>query len=117
MTARVAADLRAAAEVLRRDGWTQEEYHRPCGHCAQGAIAVATGFHVSLSPYSDDALDFDIVWRGVPEERATEARNALAAKVGIHPWQIPNWNDDEGRTADEVIAALEAAADAAEADQ
>lgn len=42
-----AVDLRAAVEVLRRDGWTQGTYHRPDGcHCAEGAIAVATGQHI-----------------------------------------------------------------------
>jgi len=108
MSAQVAADLRAAAEVLRRDGWTQGTYHdvdddRVC-HCAVGAIEAGTGYwtlggRTQLNP----AL----------RQRVDAAWSAVTPVIGTP--DIFSWNDDEDRTADEVIAALEAAADAAEA--
>lgn len=89
MTAQVAADLRAAADVLRRDGWTQGGLSADGRHCAIEALFRATA--------------------GVG--RALVAHDALRSQVG----KVATWNDTPGRTADEVIAALEAAADAADA--
>jgi hypothetical protein len=98
MSAQVAADLRAAAEVLRRDGWTQEKFTSLAGcHCAAGAMRMV-------------AEDVE-KWR--------DAIDALCDGLAIAPYPISvyRWNDAPERTADEVIAALEAAADAAEAAQ
>lgn len=93
MSAQVAADLRAAAEVLRCDGWTQGELTDANGcHCVLGAFYKAGCLAM---PGAADQVFRDHIGVG-----------SLAA-----------WNDREGRTAEEVIAALEAAADAAEADQ
>ena len=102
MTAQVAADLRAAADVLRRDGWTQGAYlNSDTGcRCLVGALDYVYGRR-------------GVGWMGDSSE--SEAYDALEAVIGD---QSPiAWNDRRGRTADEVIAALEAAADAAEADQ
>jgi hypothetical protein len=89
VTAQVAADLRAAADVLRRDGWMQGDVINQAGHsCALGALAV------------------------VSEDREHAAYRAFRDYLG---GPIGSWNDKPGRTADEVIAALEAAA--AEADK
>ena len=105
MSAQVAADLRAAAEVLERGGWTQGRYYRPetgC-RCAIGAIVAVLGGHDTEFTIPDEAQ---------PRWRAVEG--ALEAHLNHF---IDIWNDEPGRTADEVIAALRAAADAAEADQ
>lgn len=96
MTAQVAADLRAAADLLDREGWTQErfyDYDTGC-RCVAGALRES-----------------------VPDGgRWAYTVEALARHVGVPPFptSIYDWNDDSGRTADEVIAALRAAADAAE---
>ena len=98
MTAQVAADLRAAAEVLRRDGWTQGDYEKADGcKCLSGALRSVCGGIDSTEP-----------------ERYLPAWGYLRALIGR---EAITWNDAPGRTADEVIAALEAAADAAEADR
>jgi len=91
MSAQVAADLRAAAEVLRRDGWTQGGLAHE-GRCAIEAIWHVTDFY---------------------GERPRAAVEGLRV-VLPPPASIIRWNDAPGRTADEVIAALEAGADAAE---
>jgi hypothetical protein len=104
MTAQTAADLRAAADVLRRDGWTQGAYHCEGSHCAVGAIEMSTGVWVKGQ------------YRNYAEPRVTEAWRALMKHLGHdEPNAIFAFNDAPGRTADEVIAALEAAAQAAEA--
>lgn len=117
MIAQVAADLRAAADVLERDGWTQGRYHDDDGcHCALGAIAVA--IRGSSRPNPDR-------WKPWAENaiRLRAGAALVAHSVGIPPdayhhprLDVSDWNDEYGRTAAEVIAALRAAADAAEAD-
>lgn len=106
MSAQVAADLRAAAEVLRRDGWTQGIFTSEATgcHCAAGALGWAVAENLEDAVFS---------------ERWSTAMGALCRSLGISPWPLAayRWNDAPDRTADEVIAALEAAADAAEADQ
>ncbi len=95
MSAQVAADLRAAAEVLKRDGWTQGKFYDRSTRCrcVTGALNCAT---------ARSKRRFDSAWDAlipvIPDPNVIE------------------WNDAPGRTADEVIAALLAAADAAEAD-
>lgn len=94
MSAQVAQDLRAAAEVLERDGWTQDESISDSGqHCAIGAIV--------------EAVDKDM-------SRENPAYYTFRDYLGQ---SVSRWNDRKGRTADEVIDALRAAADAAEAQQ
>jgi hypothetical protein len=123
VSAQVAADLRAAAEVLRRDGWTQGVFHRRADegricHCAEGAIQVTVGRHINIRPdeHCDAGADWDMDYSAPADRRYDAAEAALSAHVGASQCGgIPAWNDDENRTADEVIAALEAAADAAEA--
>jgi hypothetical protein len=121
MSAQVAQDLRAAAEVLRRDGWAQHAYHHRLSalgtycHCAEGAVEAAAGSWVidenGIGGWTFEPLAMD------REEAALEALRAHLLSCGVDPESIPDWNDADGRTADEVIAALEAAADAAEAQQ
>lgn len=104
MSAQVAADLRAAADVLRRDGWTQGGYKR-CGcYCLVGA---------TVSTITDGAFAHPLALQGDDEwRRYSEMWDVLQRALGDPP---ATWNDAVGRTADEVIAALLAAADVAEA--
>jgi hypothetical protein len=63
----------------------------------------------------DGGVDWDTSNSATADERRDAACDALSAHVGASQLGgIPAWNDDPNRTADEVIAALEAAADAAE---
>lgn len=100
MSAQTAADLRAAADILRRDGWTQLRLHDEKGcHCVSGALIKAiTGRNTSILAEQECA-------------RHVAAQAALASVVGTN---VIAYNDAEDRTQDEVIAALEAAADTAE---
>ena len=109
MNAQVAADLRAAAEILRREGWTQGKNIDDEGcRCILGALAcVATGGKTSQDNWE----------LGPNRERFAELRAAVHDVLiyDMPPGGVVGWNDAPGRTAREVIAALEAAADAAEA--
>lgn len=103
----VAADLRAAADVLERDGWTQGRLGTADGpKCAVGSIYfVAT-----------DCRDMgDESYVKAETDRAEEAGRALSRQIGVPRDLVPEWNDAGNRTAAEVIAALRAAADRAEA--
>jgi hypothetical protein len=101
VSAQTAADLRAAADVLERDGWTQGSFKDQNGcRCAAGAISK-----VALDRFPEDS-DFNF------DEAFEDALDALRAFVGK---PVVVWNDERGRTAAEVIAALRAAADAVEA--
>lgn len=97
----MAADLRAAADVLERDGWTQRAWRDGDRRCVAGALTRAV-----MDRTEAENSNFDRPWQA--------ASDALALHVGE---AAMIWNDRHGRTAAEVIAALRAAADAAEADQ
>lgn len=108
MSAQTAADLRAAADILERDGWRQGDYGTISGcKCAYGALHyVASGGATTDEPDDYDQLG-----------RADSAAQALATHLGLdggYP-RIPDWNDQQGRTSAEVIAALRSAADRADA--
>lgn len=86
------ADLAdATADLLERDGWIQGWFTRPDGHCAIGAAkAVGRSHH---------------------QERYFEVVVALSGHLGLefvpggmHP--VAEWNDEEGRTKDEVVQAF-----------
>ena len=117
MSAQVAADLRAAAEVLRRDGWTQGAYITEDGQCcAVGAVMRAVDPHAD--PYTD-LSDLTSEHRDRVDSAVTVVSHIVAPAWGGTSYldgPVTRWNDD-ARTVDEVIAALEAAADAAEAQQ
>lgn len=91
--------LRDAADRIARDGWCQGKYADGRRRCLLGAIG------------------FSIV-NEIPEENvhaACQVRAVLRARgvsVNGHV-SIAAWNDAPGRTADEVIALLREAAEAA----
>lgn len=93
MSEETARDLENAATLLREMGWCQGSMTNGAGcHCAMGALAV--------------------ICEGEWTPRWDEAREALYRQFGGRH-AIPSlveWNDTPGRTAEEVISALEAAA-------
>lgn len=123
MTAQVAADLRAAADVLERDGWVQGIYHDVIDgsvcHCAEGAIALAIGQHVHSDDVPGDDYTFlDMGWWARTSKTLWARREAAEGALQVlTDGDVVHWNDAPGRTAAEVIAALRAAADRAEAEQ
>jgi hypothetical protein len=80
---RVAQKLREAADLLAANGWIQEapsdEHDR---YCMVGAVNVVT----------DDADVYE------------DATEAILYHIGV--LSIVQWNDEPGRTAEEVIAVL-----------
>lgn len=107
MSAQVAADLRAAADVLECDGWRQESYGSPTGcKCLYGAIHYVASCGQAVSEVNMDHDELD---------QAARLESAVQLTIGAHGWlETLAWNDAPGRTADEVIAVLRAAADRAE---
>lgn len=95
--------LRAAADILERNGWIQCAYFTPlpdrelkdCPVCAVGAINIAlhTSPHVTYEP---GMRTWDYVT--LVDEFLDEVN-------------LPDWNDEPGRTIDEVTAALRDCAD------
>jgi len=89
----VKQDLQNAAALLRDGGWCQFDMSDGYGrHCVHGALLVVAG--------RDNG-------------RFYAARDFLRDRVT--GGGLMSWNDSPGRTAEEVIAALEAAAEAADA--
>ena len=108
--------LRGTAGYLRRHGWTQHDYvasglEQFPAACVVGAIGIAAYGYATSNPYGDyhdhagrrlfgravDFFDDHVVLHHDP------SRDDMVSGIG--------WNDDPRRTAEQVIAALEAAAD------
>jgi hypothetical protein len=107
--------LEAAADLLVSEGWCQGAFYRDekgmahgnlseaVSFCAMGAIRMVSGVY---------NLDGEI---GFDESRAArEARAVLHAGLnrpvpGLNR-PVPAWNDEAGRTADEVVDAMRHAA-------
>jgi hypothetical protein len=100
-----AAELDEAGRILLgaaaivRERWRQGDYGRDGGpRCLVGAIAEAGEFH------GGGLYDkFAVVERSPIYKR-------LVDSLGILGSTVVNWNDQEGRTAEEVAEALERAA-------
>ncbi|MEV0810678.1 hypothetical protein [Micromonospora sp. NPDC050200] len=117
--------LRCAALYLRRHGWTQSSYYdiyAPADYptppaCAAGAIGIACAGHrvEHFSQLDPDALADYLATLGVfVDYLDTTTPVFLADEDGfvIDEHTSPySWNDDPARTAEQVITALEAAAD------
>ena len=76
-----------AADLLREAGWGQHAY-RPKGGglCVLGALNVTLGF-----TYDDGDALYEFPWLDELRDRQLE---------------LSRWNDDEGRTKEEVLEAL-----------
>lgn len=105
----VASLLRDAVDVLDERGWYQGWYVDAEGRCVcvLGAVAFAAGLEVVSNV--DDELEAGIHGTGDRWELWRSAWKRLERAVDD---DIPSWNDTEGRTVDEVKAALLRAAEA-----
>lgn len=93
--------LRQAEQVIAERGWCQEDFTDRDGHvCALGAVnVVLTG-----QP-----------WHEVVPDDIAALRKAIELVLSMEVGEsVPDWNDADHRTADEVRAALLAAAQRAE---
>lgn len=98
---------RKAIDVLDERGWTQGSYNNEDGCCAVGALGLAA-----------NALPDDIRhshYMTVRNELYREVSTSVpdGADVGA---DVIDWNDEPGRTADEVKALFRRAADRLEAE-
>lgn len=93
--------LNAAADLLEKDGWCQEDYANDSGQrCTVGAIyQMPTGNQFSISEALSDA-------------ECSEAEDYLTYYLAqtADVAHIPSWNDEPDRTQAEVIETLRAAA-------
>lgn len=85
-----------AAQILRTGGWCQGDYsnYTTGEHCIVGALLAASTVEGQDAAYS-------------------RAKTLVRLAIGIYPdtgGSIPRWNDEPGRTVDEVLDALERAA-------
>lgn len=116
MSTETADVLQGAADILRRNGWHQGDYFDrdqldggrgpdDCAVCLHGAINLAAAgnpendYHHNSVKATNTLVDW--LWTSLDPD--------IYASLSA-------WNDADGRTADEVIAALEGAA-AAERDR
>ncbi|MGW1062174.1 DUF6197 family protein [Micromonospora rubida] len=122
-TVTTADPLRMAALYLRRHGWHQGTYYTPNTDpvtppaCAAGAVAIACAGHPvesfsHLDPniYADylAALAVFVDYLDTHEPLFYIDEDGYLIDEHISPF---SWNDDPGRTAEQVITALETAAD------
>ena len=115
--------LRCAALYLRRHGWHQGTYYAPTTDtltppaCAAGAIGIATAGHrvehfaqldpSALADYLAAMAAFvDYLDDPAPVFHIDEDGYLLDEHTSPY-----SWNDDPARTAEQVITALDAAAD------
>ena len=132
--------LDRAADHIEKYGWARKEYFRPeipdgpnlppnqCPVCADAAISVAAGQHPEFSEgltldFIDDPTDAEELGPehrdALQQVRAAETAFArhLRRKYGgeltsevADQVTITTWNDEPGRTAEQVIAELRACA-------
>jgi hypothetical protein len=99
-----AADLLSAADVLERDGWCQGRLHTRGRHCTRGALNVVAGVVAASGASEAEYL------AAIERSDRAEAVLARSLGLGLGPGAVPIWNDAPGRTPEEVVAALRAAA-------
>ena len=100
-TEQVKADAKAAANYIREHGWCQKNFELPGGQCC------ALGARNAVVFGKCDPWDLD----PTPEQcrEATEMRIAFMSEAGIDPYlsDITTWNDEPGRTKEEVLAVFD----------
>lgn len=84
------------ADLIEKHGWRQFDLGDPTrGFCILGAMLEAA----KHGGHTDAALVCD-------------AANRLAAQTGQRMWTVAQWNNAPGRTKEQVISAMRAAANA-----
>lgn len=135
--------LEGAADVIVRNGWTQDAYIQDiagraperCPVCPDGAIAIAAGRHpeFGVEPFEhpgvplvvdvDDPHQWTLDCPDAEAMEVVQAARAVFARhlrtvlgVDVQVWDevlIARWNDEPSRTSGEVLRELYAAAAAA----
>lgn len=103
--------LDKAADVIERNGWVQDEWYefgraedpRDCPVCAGGGLDVAAGYDPG-EPDDIPALSAAVKAFAAHVDPAFDP----AAQGGYGT--VAGWNDEPGRTAEEVVRELRAAA-------
>ena len=109
-TATIADVLNEAARIIRRNGWHQGFYYDrsqnaygtrfdQCRVCARGAINLA------VAPPDSEDLRRQAIYAVAAVERWLDTN-----RPQDDTYSLAAWNDEAGRTVDEVLAALEYAA-------
>jgi hypothetical protein len=113
--ARAVEDLTATTAVLVKNGWHQGDLYDcdrglpgdECPVCLIGALRIAA---------------YGGLYTWFPDEAVASARNARAEVAHGYLMKVtgagdlPDWNDTEGRTVEEVYAALDRAVELAKVD-
>lgn len=90
--------LRTAATAIRLRGWHQGDWHQGGRICAGAALNIVLDRAPGVPPRYGDSD-----WRA-----RQECLQALCAAIPTD--NLARWNDESGRTVEEVLAAFEAAA-------
>lgn len=100
--------LDRAADLIEERGWNQGWYVNECGGlCAVGAMYTAAGVELPVGAEFPD----------IPDEVSNAVLRAFRV-FGDHVKRLASaWNDAPGRTKEEVVSTLRAAAQAARAEQ
>lgn len=113
--------FKGAAERLRTKGWCQGSYGRmaegvmamkqdggkTCRAVPAGSPCGAAG-NLLGTPVAETDVIGALRQVGKSDPNVDKAKAQLADMLGVN--NLADWNDEDGRTADEVIAALELAA-------
>lgn len=107
----VSTDLRAAADLIEEEGWVQNlAYDGKGRRCMVQAIQVATGVYEHRKNWHKNMHDAEWQTKSVAiDEQYRQAIRAVQSALGRT--SIPDWNDEVGRTKEEVVTALRGTAD------
>jgi hypothetical protein len=95
----IARDLRSAADYLRTHGWWQGSGRGP-----NGGVCVAQAICMATEGVANEHARF----LGFREPTRAETENLWRdMKWADLPETLPGWNDQPGRTLEEVLARLE----------
>lgn len=90
----VVADLIAGRDYIKRNGWCQNASRSGSRVCGFGGIFAVTGGHTSTPA------------EAARRQAACEAlQRALDVKIGrVKSWSFGAWQDEPGRTVDDILA-------------
>lgn len=98
--------LQDARRLIEEKGWIQGLYHSERGYCVSGAIYQAGGWRcVVYQTNSAEAYQTNSAEALVAADRAW---SALQKEIGFAQ-SIAGWNDEPGRTKEEVLATFDRA--------
>ncbi|MGI5162777.1 DUF6197 family protein [Spirillospora sp. CA-253888] len=111
--------LDAAADLVVRDGWAREDWFIPfgdtppgeCRKCAAGAINTASGLAPDDEEHDDASRLAALRTLALRVDAGVrEADDRGWAGFTAYVNAVAEWNDEPGRTAEQVVAALRSCA-------